>query len=769
MRSRFRHVSLAAAILIALALGLILLLATFIGNESLDHLAGWATIGLVPVALSGFALAIWGRTRASSADGSDLERVESFLSQMLAHEASATYSLVLDQADGTHQVNLRFDKATPPFPDYGGSATGDLASIAEYLMALSPRRLVVLGKPGSGKTVLALELQMKLLKLSNRRQAGPLPVLVAAASYDRGKTWASWLAGHLAQRYLLPEATIARLVLDGRILPIIDGVDELQRAGADALIAELNVFIRERESSRGGDRPSMVITCREAEYQDLGGPLDEATHVEVRSLTSGDVRSYLRESGIEIPDTLASVLTNPLMLSLADTIYGAGADSAQSTDDLLRLPDETAVERHLLAVFLANAYRRTRHGSMWSLAQAERWLAVIGSQMRALATEGYSWRQVAYAVPTGLLGLLSGAATCLGLLLTFTVLGTIHHVFGDRVPLGTAIWSLAAGSIIPAIVAASLVAASNSGQQGKGSRAANPHADLIESRKHALIAAAMIGVSLGVLALGLHLVGVHVLRDTTIVFVCYCMVVTVLCSPWGSFQLARAWFSVRRELPYRLMNFLDDAHRRGVLRSAGPRFEFRNHAVRGYFSDPARLPGVMREIDELTDWTLGKPEIRESYRYVGANRNDIQQAVGSLATETIQAGLSFAADATTRQAALERVRVRLNELGRRSAFAESLVAREAPGLGAVIDSSRVILTRTMDDLACLIDRIPSASVGISGIRGIVAIQPESGLHCGRARLPADAGCARRWVGVVGAAARRGAMGARLRAGARGRR
>ena len=44
-----------------------------------------------------------------------------------------------------------------------------------------------------------------------------------------------------------------------------------------------------------------------------------------------------------------------------------------------------------------------------------------------------------------------------------------------------------------------------------------------------------------------------------------------------------------------------------------------------------------------------------------------------------------------------------------------------------------------------------------------------GLHCGRARLPADAGCARRRVGVVGAAVRRGAMGARLRAGARGRR
>ncbi len=63
----------------------------------------------------------------------------------------------------------------------------------------------------------------------------------------------------------------------------------------------------------------------------------------------------------------------------------------------------------------------------------------------------------------------------------------------------------------------------------------------------------------------------------------------------------------------------------------------------------------------------------------------------------------------------------------------------------------------------------SAERRVSGDRRKVAIQPESGLHCGRARLPADAGCVRRRVGVAGAAVRGGAMGARLRAGARGRR
>ena len=532
--------------------------------------------------------------------------------------------------------------------------------------------------------------------------------------------------------YLLPVGVGVRLVMDGRILPIIDGVDELGRGGAAALISELNAFIRERESSSGGDRQCMVITCRGTEYQDNAGQLDEATHVEVRPLAAADVRAHLLQSGIEAPDALASVLTSPLTLSLAGAIYRPRTGSGQPVDDLLRLPDETAVERHLLAAFVANAYRRTAAGSSWSLAQAERWLALIGSQMRALSTGCYAWRQIAYAMPTRLLGLLGGAVTCLGLLVTFSILAITHQVFGDRMPLGPAIGSLAVVSIAPAIVASLLIASLSSGsllpllvvppwipasllqvnvhglvtleiprpsrrrfqswlvsrRQGEGSRAASPRADLIQSRKRTLITAVAVGVMLGVLAVALDLVGAHVPRDATIVLVCYCVAVTVLCSPWGAFQLARGWFSVRRELPYRLLGFLDDAHMRGVFHSSGPRFEFRNDAVREYFSDPARLPEVRREISGLADWALGNPEIRESYRHVGADQSDIEQAVSSLATETILAGRPFAADAAMRQAVLERVRVRLNELGRRTAFAESLLAREAPGLGAVADLSR---------------------------------------------------------------------------------
>jgi transcriptional regulator with XRE-family HTH domain len=45
---------------------------------------------------------------------------------------------------------------------------------------------------------------------------------------------------------------------------------------------------------------------------------------------------------------------------------------------------------------------------------------------------------------------------------------------------------------------------------------------------------------------------------------------------WGWFVITRAWLAMRGKLPLRLMRFLADAHRRGVLRQAGAVYQFRH-------------------------------------------------------------------------------------------------------------------------------------------------------------------------------------------------
>ncbi|NGY63332.1 hypothetical protein G7043_30865 [Lentzea sp. NEAU-D13] len=53
---------------------------------------------------------------------------------------------------------------------------------------------------------------------------------------------------------------------------------------------------------------------------------------------------------------------------------------------------------------------------------------------------------------------------------------------------------------------------------------------------------------------------------------------------WARFGIARLWFALFRKLPCRLMRFLDDAHRRGVLRQVGAAYEFRHQRLQQYFS-----------------------------------------------------------------------------------------------------------------------------------------------------------------------------------------
>ncbi|WP_460063783.1 hypothetical protein [Streptomyces sp. YKOK-I1] len=78
-------------------------------------------------------------------------------------------------------------------------------------------------------------------------------------------------------------------------------------------------------------------------------------------------------------------------------------------------------------------------------------------------------------------------------------------------------------------------------------------------------------------------------------------------SAWGRFTVARVWLAVSGRMPWRLMAFLDDAHRRGVLRQSGAYFEFRHVRLQSYLAgdardraayarDPLSVPGASMDV-----------------------------------------------------------------------------------------------------------------------------------------------------------------------------
>ncbi|WP_422770244.1 hypothetical protein ACN28C_26515 [Plantactinospora sp. WMMC1484] len=55
-------------------------------------------------------------------------------------------------------------------------------------------------------------------------------------------------------------------------------------------------------------------------------------------------------------------------------------------------------------------------------------------------------------------------------------------------------------------------------------------------------------------------------------------------SAWARFVIAQCWLGIRGQLPWSLMRFLEDAHRRGVLRQVGAVYQFRHSRLQEHLA-----------------------------------------------------------------------------------------------------------------------------------------------------------------------------------------
>ena len=164
-------------------------------------------------------------------------------------------------------------------------------------------RLVVLGEPGSGKTMLMVRLVLDLL--AARAAGGPVPVLAPVASWDpSGQDLRDWLGARLITDYPAlagpPPAgaagptRAAALLAAGLILPVLDGLDEIPEPVRGAAISRINDALQP-----GGQ---VVVTCRTRQYRDAVRPPDGpevtltgAAAIQLRPLDADAVRRYLRD------------------------------------------------------------------------------------------------------------------------------------------------------------------------------------------------------------------------------------------------------------------------------------------------------------------------------------------------------------------------------------------------------------------------------------------------------------------------------------------
>lgn len=145
-----------------------------------------------------------------------------------------------------------------PDPEFQspGDETDVPDDIRNYYRQKKPQRMIVLGEEGGGKTVAAI--QLILDQLEHRKADEPVPFRVNATGWDGAEDsdLAGWLAYHLAIDYVKNPRVARALVDSGHILPVIDGLNEMDAPGSAPVRA--NAMLNPLPSSHSAPSRSRV-------------------------------------------------------------------------------------------------------------------------------------------------------------------------------------------------------------------------------------------------------------------------------------------------------------------------------------------------------------------------------------------------------------------------------------------------------------------------------------------------------------------------------
>lgn len=240
--------------------------------------------------------------------------------------------------------------------------------------------VVVLSEPGGGKTRLIQMIAADQVRATQDDPAAPVPVILKARSW--GREFGSVADGVRREiESFAPGSAPAGVIEDdlaaGRLVVLVDGLDEAPRAEADLLRAELG-----RVASRTGSR--LLVTCRRQDYRgELRGYFGECN---IDPLTDEQIAAFAARELAGVPGitsgaaflhclgrSLEELVRNPLFLLMTVAVMRRGAGA---------LPENRAeLYRRYAHVLLTEWERHRMTGRPFEVDSATK-AAVLGAYAR---------------------------------------------------------------------------------------------------------------------------------------------------------------------------------------------------------------------------------------------------------------------------------------------------------------------------------------------------------------------------------------------------
>lgn len=151
-------------------------------------------------------------------------------------------------------------------------------------------RMLILGHPGIGKTVMLMQLLEVLLKETKGQTQRSLPIVFNLASWAvNQKPIASWVVDELVISYDVPRHKALRWVKDQSLILLLDGLDEVRLDARQACVEALNDFRALHTVT------PMVVCSRINDYEEIPERLDLKGAVQIEPLSHEAIEAYLGE------------------------------------------------------------------------------------------------------------------------------------------------------------------------------------------------------------------------------------------------------------------------------------------------------------------------------------------------------------------------------------------------------------------------------------------------------------------------------------------
>ncbi len=242
--------------------------------------------------------------------------------------------------------------------------------------------LLILGEPGAGKSTLLLELAHHLVEHAKQDTEQPVPVLLPLSSWAiNRRPLQEWIIDQFAQLYAIPRKLSMHWVRTGMILPLLDGLDEMDDSARPACITAINTYHREHLHP--------LVVCSRADEYDAATTHERLAlqaSVVVQPLSREQVDTYLTTLGKPLAalrttlrknPVLQELTTTPLMLNVLMLTY-----QGRSARSLPKMGSREAQQQQIFTNYVERMLERKGNKECYSLGQIYLWLGWLAQQMR---------------------------------------------------------------------------------------------------------------------------------------------------------------------------------------------------------------------------------------------------------------------------------------------------------------------------------------------------------------------------------------------------